>query len=248
MLVAGCGAPAAQPATPAVEQLAVEVLDTRPHDPASFTQGFEVEGDVLYEGTGLEGASFVSATDLASGDELARVELDADLFGEGITVVGDTLWQITWQDGVAVRRDAATLAETDRVSYDGEGWGLCDQPDRLVMSDGSPTLTFRDPETFAATGTVDVTRDGQPLEQINELECTDDGLVWANVWQTDEIVRIDPATGAVTAVVDAAGLLPTADAAGADVLNGIAALPGTDTFLVTGKLWPTTFEVRFVPA
>jgi glutaminyl-peptide cyclotransferase len=114
------------------------------------------------------------------------------------------------------------------------------------MSDGSAQLTFRDPDTFAPIGTVAVTLRGRPLEMLNELECLD-GKVWANVWLTDHIVRIDPDTGRVEAVVDAAGLLPEADRAGADVLNGIAAVPGTDTFLVTGKLWPTLFLVRFIP-
>ena len=257
-LLGGCAAPPEGPApvtTSAadVEQLRVEVLGSTPHDPAAFTQGLELDGGVLYEGTGLVGSSTVRRTDPATGAVEREVDLDPELFGEGITVAGDDLWQITWQDGIAIRRDPVTLAERSRTSYDGEGWGLCTQTGdagtapRLVMSDGTPTLTFRDPTTFEATGSVEVTVDGTPVRNLNELECVG-GDVWANLWQTDQVVRIDPTDGRVTAVVDATGLLPADQRAGADVLNGIAAVPGTDRFLLTGKLWPTTFEVRFVPA
>lgn len=252
----GSDAPTAAPAgtpAPGVERLRVEVLATTPHDPQAFTQGLEVDGDTLLEGTGLEGRSSVRRTDAATGTVLTEVDLDPALFGEGLTVAGDDLWQLTWQDGVAFRRDPTTLAERGRATYDGEGWGLCAEDAsatsaaRLVMSDGTDRLTFRDPATFDATGSVAVTLGGAPLTELNELECVD-GAVWANVWQTDSIVRIDPATGQVTATVDATGLLTDEQRAGADVLNGIAAVPGTDRFLVTGKLWPTVFEVRFVPA
>lgn len=233
--------------TDSVPRLHVEVLDTRPHDPTAFTQGFEISDGELIEGTGLEGRSYISARDLDTGVERVRVPLPDDMFGEGLTVAGDdTVWQLTWQDGVAFARDRTTLAERARVAYDGEGWGLCAQPDRLVMSDGTDTLTFRDPATFAETGSVAVTLDGRPVERLNELECTDDGTVYANVWQTSEIVQIDPTTGAVVAVVDASGLLTPEQARGADVLNGIAAIPGTDRFLITGKLYPVAFDVRFV--
>ncbi|KAA0927703.1 MULTISPECIES: glutaminyl-peptide cyclotransferase [unclassified Rhodococcus (in: high G+C Gram-positive bacteria)] len=216
----------------------------------AFTQGFEIDGDVLYEGTGLEGSSFVRRTSLETMTELDRVDLPSDLFGEGITVDGDTLWQITWQDGVAIARDRDTLTERRRVNYEGEGWGLCTQtPDnRLVMSDGSSTLTFRDPTSFEAEGTVNVTLDGNPVERLNELECADDGSVYANVWQTFDIMRIDPETGAVTAVIDGTPLwdsMSDSQRGGADVFNGIAQIPGTDRFLVTGKYWPTIFEVQF---
>src|SRR5690606_10258865 len=130
---------------------------------------------------------------------------------------------------------------------EGEGWGVCYDGERLVMSDGSSTLTFRDPETFAEQGTVAATLGGDPPYQINELECVD-GQVWANVWQTDEIVRIDPVTGEVGAVVDASGLLSEDEASAADVLNGIAAAEEEGTFYITGKLWPKLFLVSFTPA
>ena len=259
-VVAGCGA--AAPAAPAptaaatgsaVPRLRPEVLAELPHDPAAFTQGFEIDGGVLYEGTGLEGRSQLRELDPDTGAVRRSVPLPGQLFGEGITVVGDRIWQLTWRDGVALEWDRATLTLRREVPLDGEGWGLCDDggepPDghgaRLVRSDGTDRLRFHDPVTFAEQGSVAVTLDGAPVTQLNELECVG-GQVWANVWQTDRIVRIDPATGQVTAVVDAAGLLDPARRAAADVLNGIAAVPGGDgEFLVTGKLWPVTFRVRF---
>ncbi|MEH6794733.1 MAG: glutaminyl-peptide cyclotransferase [Rhodococcus sp. (in: high G+C Gram-positive bacteria)] len=231
-----------------VPALTTEVVREYDRGDDAFTQGFEIDGDVLYEGTGLEGSSFVRRTSLENMTELGRVDLPSDLFGEGITVDGDTLWQITWQDGVAIERDPDSLAERRRVDYDGEGWGLCSQDERLVMSDGSSTLTFRDPTSFEAESAVDVTLDGNPVERLNELECADDGSVYANVWQTFDIMRIDPETGAVTAVIDGTPLWNSMSASerdGADVFNGIAQIPGTDRFLVTGKYWPRIFEVRF---
>jgi glutaminyl-peptide cyclotransferase len=246
---------AAVPPTPVprvdttVGALRVEVIATHPHDPEAFTQGLELHDGLLYESTGLYGRSDIRVTDLATGTVRQRVALPPDAFGEGLTVVGDVIWQLTWREGYAFRRDRATLAELDRVRYDGEGWGLCydEGNDRLVMSDGTAELSFRDSETFDLLATVTVREDGRPLEMINELECVD-GAVWANIWLTDRIVRIDPDRGIVEAVVDATGLLPEPDRADADVLNGIAAVPGTDTFLITGKLWPTVFLVRFVTA
>jgi glutaminyl-peptide cyclotransferase len=244
VLLAACAPAPGEPAAPT--KLEAQVLETRPHDPKAFTQGLELHDGLLYEGTGLEGQSTLRVTDPATGAVRRKAALPRDMFGEGITVVGDTIWQLTWQDGVAIKRDRATLAERDRASYDGEGWGICDDGARLVMSDGSDVLTFRDAGTFETTGTVQVRdADGEPVEYLNELECVD-GEVYANVWQTDRIVRIDPGSGKVTATVDLAGLLPADDRSGADVLNGIAAIPGTDEFLVTGKLWPAMFRVRFV--
>lgn len=227
--------------TPQEAKPQVEVLQKIPHDATAFTQGLELVDGVLYEGTGLEGQSTMRALDPSSGDVQKKVDLPADLFGEGITVVGDTIWQITWQNGIAIERDRRTLDELRRVSYQGEGWGICDDGQRLVMSDGTAKLTFRDARSFQETGSVQVTRDGKPLTQLNELECVG-GKVWSNVWKTDEIVRIDPATGKVVNTYDLASLKPSGDV---DVLNGIAHVPGTNEFLVTGKNWPTIFRVRF---
>ncbi|MEV7553992.1 glutaminyl-peptide cyclotransferase [Amycolatopsis sp. NPDC089917] len=239
-VLGGCAAaPVSDAAPPAPEKLKVRVLSALPHDPAAFTQGLEFSGETLYEGTGLVGKSSLRAGP-AGAAPTVRQELPG-LFGEGITVLGPTVWQITWQDGVAIERDAKTLAERRRVTYTGEGWGLCHQNGRLVMSDGSSKLTFRDPVSFAPTGGVDVGRD-----QLNELECVGDS-VYANVWQTDRILRIDAASGRVTGEIDASGLLTAEERGSADVLNGIAAVPGTDEFVITGKLWPRMFRVKFVP-
>ncbi|MFD6220548.1 glutaminyl-peptide cyclotransferase [Nocardia asteroides] len=223
----------------------VEVIGSSPHDPQAFTQGLEVVDGVRYESTGMWGVSTARTADQATGAETARAELPAEMFGEGMTKAGDIVWQLTWQDHVAFARDSRTLAEVRRAEYAGEGWGLCAQPQRLVMSDGTPTLTFRDPVTFAETGSVTVT--GYPDAKPNELDCAPDGTVYANNYPSDEILRIDPATGEVLAVIEAGGLLTPAEQAGANVLNGIAHLPGTDRFLLTGKYWPLLFEVRFVP-
>nr|WP_155289341.1 glutaminyl-peptide cyclotransferase [Rhodococcus fascians] len=258
LAVTACSSPsgsttAAPTTSDSVPTLTADVVREYDRGDDAFTQGFEIDGDVLYEGTGLEGSSFVRRTSLENMTELERVDLPSDLFGEGITVDGDTLWQITWQDGVAIARDRDTLTEQRRVTYDGEGWGLCTEgrgtpDDRLVMSDGTSTLTFRDPTSFDAVDTVGVTLDGNPVERLNELECAEDGSIYANVWQTFDIMRIDPETGKVTAVIDGTPLwnsMSDSDRGGADVFNGIAQIPGTDRFLVTGKFWPKIFEVRF---
>jgi glutamine cyclotransferase len=226
--------------------LRVQVISTRPHDRTAFTEGLEIDGGVLYEGTGLEGNSSLRATDLNTGTQLARVDLPPEYFGEGVTRAGDTLWQITWKNQVAFARDPQTLAERGQARYDGEGWGLCTRGDRVVMSNGTGTLTFRDPVTFAETGSVRLT--SHPSARLNSLDCAADGSLYANVWPTDHILHIDPDSGRVLADIDAGGLLSPTERAGVDVLNGIAGLPGTDHFLLTGKNWPLMFEVAFVPA
>ncbi|GGP34813.1 hypothetical protein GCM10010185_01900 [Saccharothrix coeruleofusca] len=236
-------APSPPPSSTAPTTARAEVLGTIPHDPEAFTQGLELADGALYEGTGLEGRSSLRRLDPTTGEVAQRVELPAPLFGEGITVVDDRIWQLTWRDGVAIERDRASLRELRRVRYDGEGWGLCLDGGRLVMSDGTDELTFRDPVTFAETGAVRVTRDGRPLDRLNELECVD-GQVWANVWQSEEVVRVDPASGRVLTTADLGPLRPPG-VPPTDVLNGIAAVPGTDEFLVTGKNWPTIFRIRF---
>jgi glutaminyl-peptide cyclotransferase len=245
LAVAGCAAAATDPA--GVERLRPAVLAELPHDTDAFTQGLELAPDgTLYEGTGLAGRSQIRELDPATGAVRREVPLPGRLFGEGITVVDDRIWQLTWRDGVALEWDRAGLTLRRQVPIEGEGWGLCRDGDRLVRSDGTDRLRFHDLESFAETGSVAVTLDGEPVTELNELECVE-GQVWANIWQTDRIVRIDPADGRVTAVVDAAGLLDPERRADADVLNGIAALGG-DEYLLTGKLWPASFRVRFTPA
>jgi glutamine cyclotransferase len=245
--VAGCSAADEADPAPNVPVLTAGVTAEYPFDSSAFTQGLEVMpgGDLLVS-TGLNGESriFRAPVDDVTSPSV-DVDLDEQYFGEGATVHGDTVWQLTWKSGVAFARDADTLEVTRTASYEGQGWGLCSDGERLVMSDGSPTLTFRDPDTFEPTGSVEVTLDGEPVEEVNELECTgtgDDREVWANVWHSDRILRIDPATGEVTGVADLD--LPAGDRDGADVLNGIAATGSDGRFLVTGKLWDTLYEVE----
>jgi glutamine cyclotransferase len=223
-----------------------EVVTRRPHDTEAFTQGLQLDEDGrLFESTGLWGRSSLREVEPQSGAVLRSRPGSDDHFAEGLALVGDELVQLTWRSGVALRYDPDTFEVVGRYHYDGEGWGLCFDGTRLIMSDGSDRLTFRDPQTFEVQGAVSVTAAGQPLDQLNELECVDDE-VWANVWQTDAIVRIDPADGRVTGELDLAGIIephPAASDAGA-VLNGIAYDPGAGTLLVTGKRWPELIEIR----
>jgi glutaminyl-peptide cyclotransferase len=247
-LVAGCsgGQPAAStetetPTGPAPVVTPV-VLGEMPHDTSAWIEGLEFDGPNLYEGTGIAGKSEVRQLDPATGAVLRAAATPNNYYGEGVAVVGDRIWELTWQDGVAVEWDEATLRPLRDVPVDGEGWGLCHDGDRMIRSDGTDRLRFHDPQSFAETGSVNVTREGQPVRNLNELECVD-GQVWANVWQTDMIVRIDPATGVVNAVVDATALAQSQGRNSERVLNGIAHIDG-DEFLITGKYWPKMFRVR----
>jgi glutaminyl-peptide cyclotransferase len=228
------------------ERLRVDVIARRPHDRRSFTEGLVIAGGKLYEGSGLRGESTLREVDPRTGAVTREITLDDKYFGEGIAVVDDRIIQLTYQEHTALVYRLSDFRQLTTFTYDTEGWGLCDDGTRLVMSDGTNQLYFRNRSTFAVIGRVSVTNNGVPLDQLNELECVD-GQVYANVWQTDTIVRIDPATGNVTAEIDAAGLLSPTEISGVDVLNGIAYDPSTKTFLLTGKYWPTLFEVRFVP-
>jgi glutaminyl-peptide cyclotransferase len=202
---------------------------------------------MLYESTGLEQRSSVRQVDPSTGTVMRRVDLPPNEFGEGLAQVGERLIQITWKNQVAHVYDLRTFAWLNDFPYPGEGWGICYDGAQLVMSDGSDTLFFRDPETFQLTGQVRVQLDGQARDRLNELECVGD-QVYANIWQTTNIARIDRATGQITQIIDAAGLLTPEEQRGADVLNGIAYDAETDTFLITGKWWPKLFQVRFIPA
>lgn len=238
--------PTARGAVEIPEALRVRVVERRPHDPDAFTQGLLFHEGELYESTGLEGESSLRRVDLATGEVRQRVEVDEALFAEGLALVGDRLFQITWQNHKALVYDRRTFEKVAEHTYEGEGWGLCYDGTHLVMSDGSDRLFFRDPESFEVRRTVRVTKVGRPLRYLNELECID-GKVWANVWQRDEIVRIDPESGVVEATVDASRLLTPEERRRTDVLNGIAWLPDRQRFLITGKLWPWTFEVELTP-
>ena len=232
------------------EALRVEVLNTYPHDPQAFTQGLVFDSGTLYESTGAPepqvNASSLRRVDLATGNVLQKAGQPAPIFSEGLAVVGPNLIQLTWRNGIVYQYDKKTFTRTKEWGYSGEGWGVCYDGRELVTSDGSDRLTYRDPGSMKIQRVVHVTLSGKVLDQLNELECVD-GSVWANVWQTDRIVRVDSKSGRVTATVDAPNLLTPAERSRADVLNGIAWDPATKTFLITGKWWPKLFRVKFVP-
>lgn len=227
------------------EKLKLAVVATYPHDRTAFTQGLIWHDGLLYESTGLVGRSSLRKVDLATGKVTRQVAVPGPYFAEGLADVGNRLFQLTWQHGRVFVYDKNTLNRVGELGYEGEGWGLCHDGRALVMSNGSGTLTVRSPETFAVSRTVKVTEAGRPVDRLNELECVGSD-VYANVWTTDTIVRIDMKTGQVTASIDASGLLTPAERLGVDVLNGIAYDPADRTFLITGKLWPKLFRVRFV--
>ncbi|PFG27021.1 glutaminyl-peptide cyclotransferase [Corynebacterium renale] len=255
-LLSSCSSPIDAPSgdTPP-QRLKAEIVATYPFDATSFTQGLEFAGDgTLLVGTGQKGESRLYRRTL-EGKELQSTNLPEAYFGEGITVVGDSIWQLTWQDGVALRFDAQTLEPVETVSFNGEGWGICATDDGHVLtSNGSAELKVADPHTLVPSSTVTVTREGVPVSGLNELECVpaDRGpggaTVLANIFTTDEIVAIDATTGKVTATIDASGLPNNAEPDINNVLNGIAAIPGTDRYLLAGKRWPDLYEVKFVPA
>lgn len=220
------------------------VLRRFPHDTTAYTQGLVYEDGRLYESTGLLGQSQIRVLDLETGTVQVVRDLPPDRFGEGLALLRGRLYQLTWTSGVAYVYDAETLDLLDSLRYQGEGWGLATDGGSLIMTDGSATLRFRDPETFAVRREVTIQDRGSPLLEVNELEYVD-GVLYGNVYRSDWIVRIDPATGTVTDWFDLAGLLPERDRSPAtDVLNGIAVDETTGDFLLTGKRWPTLFEVR----
>ena len=221
------------------------VVRSYPHDRQAYTQGLVFHDGVLYEGTGLNGQSSIRKVRLETGEVLQIRPLDRKYFGEGIAIVGKDLFQLTWQTEIGFVYDLATFDSRRTFSYAGEGWGLTYDGKRLIMSDGSPTLRFLDPATLKETGRLTVRDRGVPVEDLNELEVVR-GEILANVYQAKRIARISPKTGQVTAWIDLGGLLSSRDAAGADVLNGIAYDAAKDRLFVTGKLWPRLFEIQIV--
>ena len=236
----------AQPAHPAAEVpvYTYEVVNVLPHDPGAFTQGLVYLDGVLYESTGLNGQSSLRRVDLKTGQVLQRIDVAPEYFAEGLAVLGDRLVQLTWQNHQGFVYDRATFRREKEFAYDGEGWGLTTDGQSLILSDGTDRLRFLDPVTFEVKRTVDVVLVDHPVERLNELEYVK-GEIFANVWGENYIVRIDPATGRVTGLVDFGGLLPEQDRkADTDVLNGIAYDAAGDRLFVTGKRWPKLFEVR----
>lgn len=215
-----------------------------PHDADAFTQGLVWADGRLYESTGLRGRSALREIDLTTGRVVRSAALSRWQFGEGLAAVGDRLIQLTWHAGEALVRDRETLQKRGILHYAGEGWGLAWDGRRLVMSDGSATLVFRDPDSFAELGRVQVTAAGTPVSGLNELEVIR-GEIWANVWGSERIARIDPDSGRVNAWVDLGGLRPQpAPGKPIDVLNGIAWDAGDQRLFVTGKLWPWLYQIR----
>jgi glutamine cyclotransferase len=221
-----------------------EVVNVYPHDPGAFTQGLLFRDGFLFESTGRQGHSTVRKVRLPTGEVLQERVVDASYFAEGLTDWKDSLVQLTWRAGVGFVYDLETFALRRVFRYPGEGWGLARCGGRLVMSDGTPVLRFLDPETLVETGRVSVAASGKPIGNLNELEVVR-GKVFANVWQTDQIVIIDPRNGMVTGRIDLEGLLtPKERNRSAGVLNGIAYDSAGDRLFVTGKLWPRLFEIR----
>ncbi|MEN6425403.1 MAG: glutaminyl-peptide cyclotransferase [Phycisphaerales bacterium] len=266
--------PAPAPAStqpPSVTNYGYKVIQSYPHDRRAFTQGLVYEDGVLYEGTGLYGQSALARRDLKTGRALKTTRLAKRHFGEGITIFKDKIIQLTWREnvGFVYRKDTFTLLQ--EFTYPTEGWGITHDGKRLIYSDGTTTLRFLDPNTFAETGRLEVRHEGRTVRYLNELEFipgqaagdeaggirseaggasglqpTVSGLILANVWPTDWIVMIDPKTGRVTGQLDLSKLYPRPEDSEA-VLNGIAWIPETRHLLVTGKLWPKVYEIELAP-
>lgn len=225
----------------------LEIVRSWPHDPQAFTQGLVYQEGRLYESTGIYGESSLREVELETGRVLRKHDLDEQYFGEGLALLGGKLYQLTWRSHVGFIYDAATFQPLGQFSYTGEGWGLTTDGTSLILSDGTSTLRFLDPVTFAVQRTVTVTNAGHELSRLNELEYVH-GEVYANVWTRDLIARINPATGLVTGWIDLTGLLAPEDQGGdGNVLNGIAYDAANDRLLVTGKRWPRLFQIRLVP-
>ena len=236
------GPPPAVPFSPTTPVYGVRAVQSWPHDPQAFTQGLLVHDGTLYESTGMEGRSSVRQVELETGRVLRRTDTPAQYFGEGIAVVGDRLYQLTWKSEKGFVYDAGSLALADSFAYRGEGWALTTDDSLLYMSDGSSRIRVVDPDGFREVRTIAVTENGSAVYYLNELEWVD-GEIWANVWMTQWIARIDPATGNVVGWVDLRGLLTPEEARGVDVTNGIAWDRAGDRLLVTGKFWPKLVQV-----
>jgi glutaminyl-peptide cyclotransferase len=222
------------------------VVRSYPHDPQAFTQGLIYRDGVLYEGTGLYGRSSIRKVKLETGEVLQVQNVPTQYFGEGITDWNGTIVELTWRTEVGFVYNLSTFQQIRTFHFDGEGWGLTHDATQLIMSDGSEQLRFLDPATFLETRRIVVHDATGPVKALNELEVVR-GEIYANVWQTDRIARISPSDGRVTGWIDLQGLLPQAERAGVDVLNGIAYDAAGDRLFVTGKLWPRVFEIKIVP-
>ena len=253
MLLLGClfygGAdllwPDPVPDTPGA-RMGYEIVRRLPHDPQAYTQGLLFHDGWLYESTGLYGESELCKVDLESGEVLARQKLPETHFGEGLALLGNRLYQLTWKENTVYQYDVNTLAPITSRQLIGEGWGLTSDGTSLIWSDGSSQIRYLDPDTLAVQRSLTVTRDGELVTQLNELEYID-GAIYANVYLTDTVVRIDPQDGKVLSVIDLSGLRPEENLQDpGEVLNGIAYDPKGNTLYVTGKRWAWLYEIRLV--
>ncbi|MEO1014631.1 MAG: glutaminyl-peptide cyclotransferase [Pseudomonadota bacterium] len=240
----------AQPTTTDIVYFDYRVVNSYPHDPNAYTQGLLVHDGDFFESTGIEGDSSVRRVDIETGDVKQHQALPDQFFGEGMTLVDDRLIMLTYRAGVAFVLSKDGFRRIDQFRYAGEGWGLAHDGARLIMSDGTDVIEFRDPETFHVVESVKVTYRGRPLNRLNELEFIE-GRIYANVYTTDQIVRINPDTGAVDAVIDLTGLLPETERGAQqgkppEVLNGVAHDAETGRLFVTGKYWPKVYEIELV--
>lgn len=234
--------------SPAPRMYSCSVVNVFPHDPKAFTQGIFVEGDVVYESTGLYGASTLRKGELETGKTIAMRRLPPALFGEGLCAWGESLIQLTWRAGTGLLYDKKTLKQYGTFSYAPEGWGLTHDGKSLIMSDGTSFLRFLDPKTFAETRRLEVRDRGVPVKNLNELEFVK-GEIYANVWMTNSIARISPRDGSVLGWIDCSNLCRIAGRCQGDaVLNGIAYDEQRDRLFVTGKFWPKLFEIEVTPA
>jgi glutaminyl-peptide cyclotransferase len=221
-----------------------KVVNVYPHDPEAFIQGLFYDHGLFYEGTGETGSSSLREVEPKTGKVIRQHNLSADLFGEGITLSGDRVYQVTWQNKVGFVYEKSTFKVLNKVYYQTEGWGLATVGDRIVMSDGSNILYFFEPETFTVVSQLEVYDNKKKVDQLNELEYID-GEIWANIWTTDQIARIDPSSGKLLGYVDLKGILPDSErSATTDVLNGIAYDATTGRIFVTGKRWPRLYEIK----
>jgi glutamine cyclotransferase len=224
-----------------------EVINIFPHDPSAFTQGLLYLNGALFESTGLNGQSTLRQVDLQTGKVRLQVPLRYEYFAEGLAVLDNKIFQLTWTNGKAFVYDLQSFKLQNEFTYSGEGWGLATDGKLLIMSDGTDTLRFVAPDNFKIQRTIRVNDHGRPILRLNELEYVK-GEIFANIWQTDFVVRIHPATGNVAGLIDFSGLLQARDYdATTDVLNGIAYDAAGDRLFVTGKRWPKLFEVRLKP-
>ena len=244
---ADAGNNAAQAAEPPVVNYSYRIVNTYPHDRNAFTQGLFYLNGNLYESTGQVGQSTIRRVHFEDGRVLQSVPIPPGLFGEGIVNFGNEIVSITWQGGNGYRWDLGTLRQIGQWHYEGEGWGLTQNGTDIIMSDGTSAIRFLDPVTLAERRRITVTIQGAELTELNELEWVN-GEIYANIWQTPRIARIDPNTGRVTGVIDLSGIANENTTSRDAVLNGIAFDAQHNRLFVTGKLWPHLYEIQLVPA